>query len=390
PAAFARDAIGELERLYVRFSQEAGRDPALEDAARAETAGLQAGDPENRALWETFVRVSLAEFEAVYRRMGVRFDAVLGESFYQPLLQPLVDELKARGIAEDDQGAVVIRFDEADGKNLTPMLIRKSDGAALYATTDLAGLRYRERTWAPDRVVYVTDTRQQLHFRQLFAAARKAGLTGAELVHVAFGVLSLPEGSMSSRKGNVVRLMDLLDEAARRARVVVDDKSPHLDPAEREAIAEAVGVGAVRYADLSQNPQSDIVFEWDRMLSLDGNTAPFLLYALARCRSIQRKAGAPPGTVEGLRIGHPLERALALALLRFPEAVASALASTRPNLLCDHLFGLAQAFNRFYYELPVLRAEPQERVSRLAMVEATARVLGRGLEIVGIRPLERM
>ena len=389
-AAFEADAIGELERIYVKFAQETG--PELEDLARENTARLQAGDPELTALWERFVRASLEEFDAVYERMGVRFDLTLGESFFQPMLAPIVAELLDRGIAEVDDGAVVVRFDKADGKGLgdAPMLIRKRDGAALYATTDLAALRYREQQWDPDHVVYVTDMRQQLHFRQVFAGARKAALTDAELEHVWFGMLSLPEGAMATRKGNVIRLGKLLDEAATRSRAVVDTKCPELPEAERAAIAEAVGVSAVRYADLSQNPQSNVTFDWDRMLALEGNTAPFLMYSYARCCSVQRKAGLVQREVSGLHLGEPAERELALALLRYPEALITALAARRPNMLCEALFGLAGSFNRFWYQVPVLRAEADQRAARLALVEATARVLGHGMRLVGIHTLERM
>ena len=395
--AFAADPIGELERIYVLASQRtkedhAEYDPELADLARQATARLQAGDAELTALWRRFVDASLVEFDRVYARMGVEFDLTLGESFFQPMLGPIVEELMDRGIAEIDEGAVVVRFTKADGKGLggSPMLVRKRDGAALYATTDLAAIRYREGEWDPDYIVYVTDMRQQLHFRQVFAGARKAGLSDAALEHVWFGMLSLPEGAMATSKGNVIRLQRLLDEAVERARAVVDDKSPDLPEAERAAIAEAVGVSAVRYADLSQNPQSNVTFDWDRMLALEGNTAPFLMYSYARCRSIQRKAGGEQPELEALALGEPAERELCMALLRYPEALITALAARRPNMLCDYLFGLAGSFNRFYYQVPVLRAEPAQRASRLALVEASARVLGHGLGLVGVATLERM
>ncbi len=403
--AFEADPLGELERLYVRFGREAEADPALLDEARAETAKLQAGDPENRALWERFRAVSLEEFEAVYERLHVRFDETLGESAYHDELAGTVQALLDLGVAEESEGAVVVKFpaDEVEGRRFkgladTVLVIRKKDGAFLYGTTDLATLEYRRRTWAPDEVVYVTDVRQQLHFKQVFAAwrrwARARGLDPdrPSLVHTWFGMLVLPEGSMSSRKGNVVRLVDLLDEAVRRARAVVDEKSPHLSEAERARIAEAVGVGAVRYADLSQNPQSNVTFDWDRMLALDGNTAPYLLYTHARCRSLlARAAGEGAEVGEAVRIGEPLERELALRLLRFPEAVSLALAHGRPNLLCDQLYETANVFNRFYYEVPVLRAGDAATVaSRLALVEAAATVMRRGLELLGIEVLDRM
>ena len=390
--ALAEDALEELQRIYVKYAHEAETNTTLEDLARAETAKLQAGDAGNLALWRRFIDISLEEFEGVYSRLGIRFDETLGESFYNPMLVPLVDDMLASGVAQVSQGAVVIPFTKEDGKGLgdTPMLVRKRDGAALYGTTDLATVRHRIDTWSPARILYVTDMRQQLHFRQLFAATRKLGWGEAELIHVWFGLLTLPEGAMSTRKGNVIRLVDVLDEAVTRARAVVDEKSPDLPEAERAAIAESVGVGAVRYSDLAQNPQSNVVFDWSRMLSLEGNTAPFLLYSYARCRSLQRKGGIETPSVEAAPAVEPLERALVLTLLRFPEALEGALDNYRPNLLCEYLFGLATSFNRFYYELPVLKAGETDRKRRLSLVEATARVLGSGLEMLGIRPLDRM
>lgn len=391
--AYEADPIGELERIYVLFGERAKDDPALEAAARAETAKLQQGDPENGALWRQFIEVSLREFDTVYARLGVRFDETLGESAYNDALPALVDELLAAGVAEVSDGAVVVKFGEADGKGLadTLLIVRKADGAFLYGTTDLATVRYRIQRWSPRRIVYVTDTRQQLHFKQFFAVSRKMGWTGPELVHTWFGMLKLPEGLMSTRKGNVIRLVDLLDEAVRRARAVVDEKSPELPDEQRAAIAEAVGVGAVRYADLSQNPQSDVTFDWDRMLSLEGNTAPYLMYSYARCRSIQRKGGIGAPGVDALAVSHPFERELVTALLRTPELVISALETSRPNLLCDHLFQVANVFNRFYYEVPVLAAETEAlKRSRLALVEASARVLARGMDLLGVSAIDRM
>lgn len=389
-ADFEADPIEELNRIYVKFHVEAETNPALEDAAREQIVKLQAGEPENLALWRRFIDASLREFNAIYGRLDVHFDVVHGESHYAPMLVGLVDELLASGKAQHSDGAVIVSFDESTGLGDKPMLIRKRDGAALYATSDLAAVRYRLDTWNPARILYVTDTRQQLHFRQVFTASKALGWDSAELVHVWFGLLSLPEGAMATRKGNVINLIDVLDEAVSRARKLVDEKSPALDEDERAAVAEAVGIGAVRYADLSQNPQSNVTFEWDRMLSLDGNTAPFLMYSYARCRNIQAKGNIEDRSLSAAPPTHPLEHELAGALLRFPEAFASSLANYRPNILCDYLFNLATLFNRFYYELPVLRSEGAERAARLDLVEATARVLGAGMGLVGIRPLERM
>lgn len=388
---FEADPIGELERLYVLFGNQST--PELDDLARAETAKLQRGDAENRALWTHFIQVSLAEFNRVYARLGVAFDEVLGESAYNDALPGLVQGLLDSGVAVESDGAVVIKFDEAAGKGLndTVLVIRKADGAFLYGTTDLATIQYRMNRWAPERCVYVTDTRQQLHFKQVFTVARQVFPGCPELIHTWFGMLKLPEGQMSTRVGNVIRLVDLLDEAVRRARAVVDEKSPHLPEEQRAAIAEGVGLGAIRYADLSQNPQSDVTFEWDKMLSFDGNTAPYLMYSYARCRSLQAKGEVEAPTVSGLAASHPLERELLLLLARVPEMVGVALEASRPNLLCDHLFATANAVNRVYHELPVLGAEtPELRASRLALIEASARVLRRGLDLLGVPVLERM
>ena len=389
--AFDEDPIGELERLYVKFGNEADDD--MNAQARAETAKLQSGDEVNNALWRRFIDASMVEFNRVYDRLGVSFDEVLGESFYNPVLPGVVASLKERGIAEDSEGAVVIRWGEDGPKGLadTVLVVQKQDGAFLYGTTDLATLAHRKQTWDPERVIYVTDTRQQLHFRQVFDAwNRWEPDHGIDLVHTWFGMLVLPEGAMSTRKGNVIRLMDLVDEAVKRARAVVDEKSPNLSEDERAHVAESVGSAAIRYADLSQNPQSNVTFTWDKMLSLEGNTAPYLMYSYARCRSIQRKGEITP-SVDGLGIAGEFERALAMQLLRFGAIVASATNVRRPNLLCDYLYETANVFNRFYREERVLGAETEaDKTRRLALVEATARVLEAGFGLLGIEPLERM
>jgi arginyl-tRNA synthetase len=388
--AYEKDPIGELERLYVKFADEAT--PELEEAARAETAKLQSGDPENKALWQQFIAVSMAEFNRVYERLGVKFDVALGESAYNDALPGIVRDLVAAGIAVVSEGATIVKFGPDAGSGLadTVLVIQKKDGAYLYGTSDLATIEHRVRTWAPDKIVYVVDTRQQLHFRQVFHTWHRWRQRELDMVHCWFGFLKFGDSIMASRGGNIVRFVDLLDEAQRRAREVVDSKSGELPESERVVIAEAVGTSAVRYADLSQNPQSDVTFDWDRMLSLDGNTAPYLLYSYARCRSIQRKGEIASPSPRGVVVAAPEERALALALVHFPESAAAALEHHRPNLLCDHLFATANALNRFYGECPVLSAESAVRDARLALVEATARVLERGLEILGIPALARM
>lgn len=394
-AAYKDDPIGELQRLYKKFGVVAADQPELVDQARAETAKLQEGDPENRALWEEFVEVSMKEFNGVYERLGVHFDVVLGESFYRDGLVELVDGLLEQGLAIHSEGAVVVPFDASEGKGLgkSPLLVRKRDGASLYGTTDLATVKYRMETWNPERVIILTDVRQQLHFRQVFAAAKKMGFE-TDFRHIWFGMLRFADGSIAATRsqGQSLNLVDVLDEAVAHARKVVDGKSGHLDEAERAAIAEAVGTGAVRYTDLAQNPQSDIIFDWDKMLSMQGNTAPYLMYAHARAHSILRKGGVEGYEPVSIQPEHEAERALAVHLLKFPEVITLAANTGRPNLLADTLYELASLFARFYTECPVLKegVSDEVRASRLGLVSAAAKGLSLGLTLLGLTPLERM
>ncbi len=393
--AYEADPIGELQRLYQDFKPASEEDPSLVDAARAETAKLQAGDPENLALWQRFVDASMQEFDALYERLDVAFDVVHGESFYRHELQDLVDGLLAKGIAEPSEGAVVVPFTAEDGKGLdkNPLLVRKSDGAALYGTTDLATARHRVESWSPDKVVYVTDTRQQQHFKQVIAAAKKMGLTGPEYVHAWFGMLKFPGGVVAStRAGEVVNLVDLLDTAAEKALDIIQVKSPHLPEDEQKDIAEAVATGTIRYFDLSQNPQSDITFTWDKALSLDGGSAVYVMYAYARLHSILRNAHAADGVEGPVACEHPAERNLALLVARTPEAIVAAADAYRPNLLAEHLDAIAKGVGSFYSECPVLsEGVPDDvRQRRLALVFAVTRALSMGMGLLGMRAVERM
>lgn len=394
-SAYAEDPVAELQRLYQAFGTAAQQEPELIDLARAATVDLQRGESRSRALWETFCAVSMQEFNAVYERLDVHFDVVLGESFYRDRLQGLVDDLLERSLAVVDDGAVIVPFEPSDGKGLgkNPLLIRKSDGAALYGTTDLATVQHRMEQWSPDRIIYETDVRQALHFRQVFAASRKMGVD-VDFVHVGHGMLKLEGGVASTRAGTVLNLSEVLDTAVDHARAVVDQASAHLPAAERAAIAEAVGVGAVKVTDLSQNPSSDIHFDWDRMLAIEGDTAPYLLYAHARCHSIFRKAELDlsafrPGPVS---VEHETERALALLILQTSEVVVAAAESARPNLLATHAFALARTFARFYSACRVLDDDLPAgvREARLSLVCAVARALSRCLDLLGLVTLSRM
>lgn len=391
-AAFDADAVGELQRLYQLFGERAKEDPTLEDRARAETAKLQKGDPQNREMWQLFVKRSLEEFDAIYARLGVKFDVYLGESFYEPRLPSLVAELLEKGVAVESEGAIIVPFDATEFKKLPPLMIRKRDGASLYGTTDIATVEHRIREWDPALIVILTDGRQQLHFQQVFAAAKLLGME-RPMVHAWFGTLTLPGGAIAStRAGQVLNLADVLDAARDAARKVVDEKSPSLPEDERARIAESAGIGALKYFDLSQNRQSDIAFDWERAFQVEGNTGPYLMYAHARACSIQRKAAEAGVSAGPLRLDHPAERALALEIARLPEAVVSAAANLKPNLLCEHLFGLTSAFSRFWDQCRVLGDDvPAETAaSRLTLVMATARAVRTGLDLLGVDAPERL
>ncbi len=396
-AAYAADPVAELERLYVDFHQRAAEDESLNDAARAELAKLQAGDPENLALWEQFRRDSQHAFDGIYARLGVHFDETLGESFYHDRLAPLVLDLVDRGIAEPSEGALCVFFRDEQGEEvLPPYIVRKKDGAYLYATTDLATVLYRKARWDPVRVIYVTDLRQRNHFQQLFATARRMGVD-TRLDHVWFGLMKLPEGSFSTRQGNVIPLAALLDEGEQRARAVLEvrnaDADDPLSPDEVDALAPVIGIGAVKYADLSNHPQTDVVFEFDKMLALNGDTAVYLQYTSARTHAVMRKAanaGIPAPMGATVRLDAPEERDLLLHLLEFGQWVQTAWEGGRPSDVAHYLFQLATRYHRFYAKCPILKAKGQLRASRLTLNALTQETLARGLGLLGIGAPERM
>lgn len=390
PEALAADPVAELERLYVESYRRSEDEPEWRDAAKRELVKLQQGDADNRELWAQFIELSLQEFDLIYSRLGVRFDLVRGESFYNDRLQGVLEALQSAGILEESDGAQVVRLED---EGLGVCLVQKSDGGFNYATTDLATVQSRMDEFHPDRIIYVTDERQQLHFKQFFAVASKLGWD-AELVHIWFGLMRLPDATFSTRQGNVIKLEALLDEAVDRAGTMLRESSPDMAEAQQMKVAEQVGIGAVKYADLSQNPQSLVTFSWDKAMALDGNSAPYLQYAHARIRSVldkytERFPGQDYLSVP-IRLEDPLERRLALRLLRFPEAVIASAAQYRPNLLCDYLYQLAQAYSSFYQNLPFLKAEEGIRESRLRLGASTAAVLQKGLELLGIEAPERI
>ncbi|PQV64230.1 arginyl-tRNA synthetase [Abditibacterium utsteinense] len=406
-AALESDPIGEMERLYKLVNARGQENLAVEDEARLETAKLQAGDAENLRIWEQVRDLSQAQFERIYTLLRVEFDVTLGESFYNPRLSGLVEELLECGVARESEGAVAVFSNgQSEPKNDPflvnrdgvwtdfPALIRKRDGAFNYATTDLATLEYREKTWAPDEVIYLTDARQQGHFKQVFAAYRRwKPDTQTRLSHVFFGAILGDDGKpLKSRSGENVKLQELLDEAQSRALAIVTEKNANYDAQTARNIARVVGIGALKYSSLSQNRLTDTLFSWDKMLATQGNAAPYLQIAYTRIKSIFRKIESENIQIESapIQLKEPSEIALGKQICRFGEAIDLALLDYRPNALCDYLYDLAGSFAAFYRDCPVSQAESEIRNSRLELCELTAQVLQKGLELLGIETLEQM
>lgn len=390
PVAMKERPIEELERIYVKSYEQSRADEDWMNAVRRELVKLQQGDPENLALWKMFVDVSMKEFDRIYRRLGVSFDLVRGESYYRDRLHGLVEEMKDRGLAVESEGAWVVNLDD---EGLPVCLVKKTDGGFNYATSDLATVESRMKEFDPCAIVYVTDERQQLHFKQFFAISRKMGWS-VNLVHVWFGLMRLPEGTFSTREGNVIKLERLLDEAEARALVLVQQSSPDMPEAQQREVARCVGLGAIKYADLSQSPQSLITFTWEKALAMDGNSAPYLQYAYARISSVQDKYRErfPEGDFKTapIRLDKDEERRLALKLVRYAEAVVRAAHQYRPNILADYLYDLAQAYSRFYQNVPFLKAEEGLRESRVRLCGLVSRTLLDGLNLLGIEAPERI
>jgi arginyl-tRNA synthetase len=409
-AALEGDPIAELERLYKVINTECDANPARLEEAKQELVKLQAGDAENIGIWKEMIRLSQVQFDAIYGRLGVKFDQALGESFYNPWLGEVVADLLKRGIARESEGAVGVFSDGSlpskedpflvnrDGEWVAdPALVRKSDGGFNYMTTDLATIDYRLKTWSPAEIVYVVDDRQSPHFKKLFLTfARWQPETAQQvkLVHVGFGKILGDDGKpFKTRSGDTVKLGELLDEAEERAAKIVAEKSPDLTDGQKKEIARVVGLGAVKYADLLPNRQSDYVFSWDKMLALNGNTAPYLQYAYARIQSIFRKAGATSyieHPTSNIQLTAPEEIALAKYLLNFGLTLEAVAEELRPNFLCNYLYELAGKFTSFYENCPVLKSEGVTRESRLVLCDLTAKVLQKGLNVLGIETLEQM
>ncbi|PYI66793.1 MAG: arginine--tRNA ligase [Verrucomicrobia bacterium] len=388
--ALQRNPLAEIVRIYKETNERAARDPEVREACRQELIKLQAGDKENLDIWNECVAFSMQDFERVYKLLDIHYDIQCGESFYHDRLSGVVERLLESGIAEISEGAVVVFFRKNSELADKPLITRKRDGGFNYATTDLATIDYRMNDLKADAVWYVVGAPQILHFKQIFEIARREGYT-AELRHITFGsILGEDRKLMKTRSGENVPLRELLEEACKRARKIIEEKNPQLSDDEKSDIAQKIGIGAVKYADLSQYRMTDYVFSWDKMLSLQGNTAPYLQNAYVRIRSIFRKAGESAPRIDELVLADSAEINLAKRLCQFAESVPQVLNDFRPNILANYLFEAANSFHTFYEACPVLKSEEPTRSSRLALCDLTARVLKHGLGLLGIQVPEKM
>lgn len=396
------DVLITLDQLYKTGSQLENEHPDLRDISRQELVLLQNGDAENTAIWQQIVQISNEAFAKLFKQLGVETDHTLGESFYRDKVQRVYDELTETGIAEKSEGALVVWHDEVskfsrDSKRPFPFNIRKKDGASNYASTDLATVLYRFETFDADEVLYLTDARQQDHFQQLFLTTKKwfnaKGYKLPELSHIFWGaILGADKKPLKTKSGESIKLQELLDEARSKAMAIVTEKNPDLDDAEKQEIAESVGIGALKYADLSSNRTQDYIFSWDRMLSFEGNTAPYLLYAVARINSIFRKVGIDPEApiVDASPLETEAETNLACKIIGFVAALELTLSDLRPHFLCTYLYELAGAYSSFYNADKVMVDDERILKRRLLLCARTRTVLTIGLELLGIKPLERM
>ncbi len=401
-----KNPTGHLLQLYVRFHEQAKSEPDLENKAREWFRRLETGDPEARRLWQRFVELSSAEFQRIYDLLGIRFDQSLGESFYQYRLDELVNRALEKGIARREtpletedkktaQGETVVLVPLEKHGIKTPLILQKSDGTSLYATREIATAEYRIQTWNPKKILYVVGKEQELYFKQMNIGLSLLGYD-TPCIHVSFGLVRLPEGRMSTREGRVVLLEDVINEAIRRAEEIVADRE--MPDREKHKVARIVGIGAIKYADLSQSRIKEVVFDWNRMLALDGDSAPYLQYAHTRCLSILRKAGKStaklqtlPSEIDPALLTKPEEFILLRQLARFPESIMAAAANYEPHRIANRLYKLAQDFSVFYNKVPVLRAEaPELRRARLFLVQMTGTVIRLGLKLLGIEVPDHM
>ncbi len=388
--ALQRDPLAEIVRIYKETNSKSTADPAVREACRQELVKLQAGDKDNLDIWNECVALSMQDFEHVYDLLDIHYDIQCGESFYKDKLPGIVDRLLKSKIAEISEGAVVVFFPDVPELADKPCIIRKKDGGFNYATSDIATVEYRIKDLERDTAWYVVGAPQTLHFKQIFEIARREGYN-ADLRHIPFGnILGEDRKLMKTRSGENIPLRQVLEEACNRARKIIDEKNPELSEGEKANIARIIGIGAVKYADLSQYRMTDYVFSWEKMLAFHGNTAPYLQNAYVRIRSIFRKAGESVPKISKFVLNDAAEINLAKRLCQFAEIVPQVLNDFRPNILTNYLFELANAFHGFYEACPVLKSEEPVRSARLVLCDLTGRVLERGLDLLGIKVPEKM
>jgi arginyl-tRNA synthetase len=371
--------VANLEKCYVLSAAKSKEDESWKDSCRQELVKLQQGDAENISLWKRFIDISIAEFERMYKKLSVKFDTYRGESFYNDMMADVVKRLVEMGLAKESEGALIV---DLSNEKLGVAIVRKSDGGFNYTTSDLACVESRIKEYSPERIIYVTDDRQQLHFKQFFSISSKMGWS-AKLVHVPFGLMSYQGKAISTREGNLIRLDDLLSEAQRRAYDIVKERGGD------EVLAEQIGIGAVKYADLSHDPATAIDFNWDKALALEGNSGPYLQYAYARVCSLMSKAGEFEQSGE-FSVSSSVEKKLALQLLEFPNAVLRAAEAYKPSILADYLFQTAQIYSSFYQNSPILKSENDVKNKRLRLCAVFAKVISKGLNLLGIETPERI
>ena len=376
--------VANLEKCYVLSAAKAKEEDGVwKEACKAELVKLQQGDADNLALWKRFIDISIGEFDRMYAKLGVKFDTYRGESYYNDTMPGVVAKLQEMGLAVESEGALVVNL---EAEKLGVAIVRKSDGGYNYTTSDLACVKTRVEEYSPERIIYVTDARQQLHFKQWFSIAAKMGYSGVKLVHVPFGLMSFQGKAISTREGNLIKLDELLAEAKRRAFDIVKDRGGD------EKLAEQIGYGAVKYTDLSHDPITDIDFSWDKALALEGNSGPYLQYAYARVCSLMDKAAATNYQLPTInyQLSTPIEKQLALQLLQFGPTVLRAAENYKPSVLADYLFQTAQLYSSFYQRSPILKSEPAVRDARLALCALFGKVLAKGLSLLGIETPTRI
>ncbi len=389
-SALESDPINELLRVYREVNDKTKDNDALRQECKNELVKLQGGDEDNIAIWERCIELSKEGLQKIYDRLDIKFDYWLGESFYNDQLAPLVDELISSGIAEESDGAICVFFKDIEKMADKPALIRKSDGGFLYATTDLATIDYRIDELKADAVWYVVGAPQQLHFDQIFNVSKRRG-QDADLDFIPFGsILGKDRKMLRTRSGDTVQLADVLEEAVERAYKTVDEKNPTFTAEEKRDIAEIVGIGAVKYAELSQYRMTDYIFDWDTMLALKGNTAPYLIYSYVRTRAIFRKLGKEFEGGGTITLTADAEKDLVLKMAQFAETIPSVLSDFRPNTLATYLYELATTYHKFWEACPVLKSDGNVRETRLALCEMTGQVLRCGLGLLGISTTEKM